>query len=48
MIDPTALKINVTYPGDITKTVEYNDETKNDFTFDPPLNQAFDYSDVLN
>lgn len=35
LFDPTGLKINVTYTGGITKTVEYNDETKNDFAFEP-------------
>ena len=35
LFDPTGLNINVTYTGGITKTVEYNDETKNDFVFEP-------------
>ncbi len=35
LFDPTGLNINVTYTGGITKTVEYNDETKNDFAFEP-------------
>lgn len=44
--DPTGLKIKVTYPGNIIKTIEYNDETKNDFTFVPELTTELTSSDT--
>ena len=53
--DPRGLIITVTYPGGITKTIEYNDETKNDFTFSPnpfatpaePLTSDMDHVTVI-
>ena len=37
--NPAGLKLNVTYPNGITKTIEYNEETKNEFAFEPELDQ---------
>ena len=44
--DPTGLKINVTYPGGITKTIEYDPETSANFTFNPSTFTSGDTTEV--
>lgn len=36
-LDPTGLVLTLTYSSGTSEQVEYNDDTKNDFTFDPTL-----------